>query len=187
MKFSTLSFCLVTILFCATALGENLVPQGDFSKSKTGGPEGWQPIVDGEDWMVRRCKVKQEAERTFVRINQNPAGIKFDQPVDSEWGAVELTFESRREGIESGNKPWEVPQVAIDFLDADNQSLLDFKKNIWMPDDSDGWETINKTYEVPQHAVTMRVMINYKAKGGTADFANLAVTAEDASEGGEPQ
>ncbi|MDA3962356.1 MAG: hypothetical protein PF961_16335 [Planctomycetota bacterium] len=156
MHRSHLLLPMAAILLTCSALGaaENLVPAGTFSSDR-GRPAGWEAAVAGQAWARDKFSVVEEEGRSIARVESGPAYIIAPCPVAPEWGEVSLSVDLRLAGIKPGGKPWEVPFAEIDFLDASGQSLLDWKRSIWLKDNTEGWHTITRSYPVPAAAVTM--------------------------------
>lgn len=157
---------------------ENLVPEGNF-KSVKGKPKGWESENLKQNWMLSRFKVKEENNKNFIQVNKAPAVIKVEKPVDPGWKKLKLSFDSRRTGIKPGNKSWLVPLAELNFRDANGKDLDTWKRSIWFPKDTKGWEKVERIYNVPQGAKTVRCLLGFKADAGTADFADLQVTLEE--------
>jgi hypothetical protein len=176
--FFPLAFALA---FCAGGLTaapttENLVPEGAFASDR-GRAQGWAPDNPKQAWLRDRFKVVEEAGRAFLRSDKSPAIIRVDKPIDPAWAELELRFESRRTGVVKGKNRWDVPSAEIDFIGADGQSLLDWRKALFLDGDAPAWTPVTRRYPVPAGAVTLVVRVANKAAAGTVDFANLSVVA----------
>ncbi len=157
----------------ASQVPGNLVPQGSFAN----GMDQWEGRHG--PWELRAVEVKTEDGRSFARLSaENHTTVQVVQPVNQAWKTVTLSFDSRRSGVLADAAPHEVFTAEINFKDADGKDLLDWKRAIFMSEDTDGWETVTREYEVPEGAATMIAAMGTRAKAGIADYANLTIIAK---------
>ncbi|MDA3960016.1 MAG: right-handed parallel beta-helix repeat-containing protein [Planctomycetota bacterium] len=170
---------LLLTLGCAFTLpaAENVLPEGQFSShdQDQGRPAGWAAADPEQAWMRDRFTVMAEGDTSFVRIAEPHGQIMVERILDKGWQELTLRLQSRRADIVPGDKPWQVPGAELAFFDAAGKPLDDWKRSIWLPTNTTGWEVVERAYAVPAGAQTVRCTLGSKAKSGSADFADVQV------------
>ncbi len=169
----------VTVILDPVQAKENVFPELTLDGNEL--PDVWE-APRNRPWERRNFKVMSQDGRTFIRATKPVAFIHTEKPIQPEWKILRLSLDVRIRDLVKGVNAWDVPGAGLDFLDKDGKSLLTWEKTNWFSKDTE-WKTFTRDYPVPEGAKTVHVNVYYKAKSGTADFANIKVLLAEQRQG----
>ncbi len=177
MRFYVSLIGFLALCLTSMAAGESVLPADAEFKAGEKLPKVWE-AHGNRPWERKKFTVMTEEGRTFTRCSKAVGDIRITRPVDPTWKVLRLSLDTRIQDLKKGKNNWDVPGVELDYLDEKGKSLLTWKKANWFSKNRD-WKTLTREYPVPDGAEKVVCRIYCKAKGGTADFANVEVTVAE--------
>ncbi|MBD3177533.1 MAG: hypothetical protein GF320_20370, partial [Armatimonadia bacterium] len=147
--------------------GVNLLPQGNFGVASY--PGDWEPL---HDWAFDRITLKGTGPGAYLRLVGPPQSfIASSIRVPEDTQSIEVALRYRLAGFTQGAQPWDVPIVAVDFLDERGGKLDNggWDKLIKLTEDTD-WIIRRQQWSLPDGAVTIVVTPQYKSEAGVFDI-----------------
>jgi hypothetical protein len=158
----------------------NLIANGNFQKDnkKDGSfPDGWGKLTGEKSW-------GKEGDNRFLVLTA-PAPDKMvslyrtvDIPADAK--ALELTWKQRVTDLKVGKMPWFDARIMMEWQDAAGGKLKAAAQPAYTQRSTDGWVERNKSFLVPEGAVTLVLMPSlFQVTKGTFELDDLVLKPTD--------
>lgn len=171
----------LTVLACLMPLSPNVAQAGDTESLIVNGqlqdadgdgfPDDWYKLTRDEG----RVQMLSEEGEPFVRLGR---GDEPDNCILQQWPAIpqttqlKLSAKVRWTDIVKGDANWKAAAIGLIFADDDHKRIGSHHNLQSMVYSSDGWQTIEQTFDVPEGATRFRVQVAlFHVDGGHLDVA----------------
>ncbi len=143
-------------------------------------PTEWKPREPwqkkGEHW-----DQQEDANRgAFLRLMKRPVVLEQDVQTDGSIAKVRLAADIRIQNLRKAGQ-WGTGSIAFQCLDADGKPIKGAGTRRFFHSNTD-WSSFDREGEIPAGTQTIRVIMEYRADGGTVDFSNLTLTPTELRE-----
>lgn len=142
-----------------------------------GWPDGWPHPRDNSEWL-------EENGNHFIRLISTTPDMTVmlyrEISLPHDVGAIDFSWRQRVSNLRVGDKSWFDARIMLEFLDADRKKVPPTPPAPATRRDSDGWESKQVRFVVPDGARTLKFMPSlFHVRSGTFDLDDLVLRPVD--------
>lgn len=169
--------CLPAMALAQAGPGTQLVVNPGFELDANG--DGWP---DGYDGKTPDARWLEEGGNHFLRLgstddtNQHNAAPGQALKLDPDWFRLKVGIRVRAHNVQQGQESWHNARVAMSFHDAAGTQVGGWPNVLYWTGRTDGWQTAEREYLIPEGAATLRITPALFATAGAVDYDDFTVT-----------